>query len=230
MFHVEHRNKPMKVLIACEESQTVCKAFRELGHEAYSCDIQECSGGHPEWHIVADVLSVLNGGWFTTQAGTRVYIERWDLMVAHPPCTYLSYAGNGAMKTDPTRRQKQLDALDFFIKLYNAPIPMKCLENPRGVISKEFKRESQVIEPFMFGDAARKRTLLWLVNLPPLLYTAINPRGMVPDFYYIRKSGSKKGGKQGRYFMTANKSAKARSKTFQGIAQAMADQWGHLKP
>lgn len=203
----------MRVLVACEESQTVCKAFRERGHEAYSCDIQECSGGHPEWHIQDDVLSHLNDGW--------------DIMIAFPPCTYLSYCGERWFQVDPTRQAKRDAAIAFFKSIYNAPIEKIAIENPRGVMSK-WKREGQEIQPFYFGDPYRKRTLLWLKNLPPLMYGAVNPKGIVPEKYLIRKGPFRTGGRRGIYFVdkqTGKERAKLRSKTFPGIARAMATQW-----
>jgi len=201
----------MKILIACEESQVVCKAFREKGHEAYSCDILDCSGGHPEWHIKDDVLKYLNDGW--------------DLMIGFPPCTYLSHAGNSALKNNPDRKFKQKEAFDFFMKLYNSPINKICLENPRGWITQLFRREDQVIEPFEFGESERKRTCLWLKNLPPLMKGPVNPEGMRPKKIIIRKTGQRKGGNYGYYYVQGKK-AKDKAKTFPGIAQAMATQWG----
>jgi hypothetical protein len=204
----------MRVLVACEESQEVCKAFRALGHEAYSCDLQECSGGHPEWHIQDDVLNHLTEGW--------------DMMIGFPACTYLTYAGERWFKTDQARQAKREAAIEFFKTLYNAPIDKIALENPRGVMSK-WKRESQQIQPFYFGDPYRKRTLLWLKNLPPLIFTSLNPKGIVPEKYLIRKGPFRTGGRRGVYFMdkcTGSDRAKLRSKTFPGIARAMAEQWG----
>jgi hypothetical protein len=142
----------MLVLVGCEESQTVCKAFRKLGHEAYSCDIQECSGGHPEWHFNMSVFDALN-------------LKKWDLFICHPPCTRLTYAGEWQMK-DPKKAQEREEAKEFFLKLWNVDIPMIALENPRGVMSKII-RETQEIQPYLFGDPARKRTQLWLKGLPP---------------------------------------------------------------
>ena len=127
----------MKVLIGCEESQEVCKAFRELGHEAYSCDLQDCSGGHPEWHIKGDLLEVIK--------------DSWDLMIAHPPCTYLSYAGTNWWNR-PGRVLKRLEALEFFAKLWEAPIDKICLENPKGCASPAIAKYSQIIQPYYFGN------------------------------------------------------------------------------
>lgn len=153
----------MRVLVACEESQEVCKAFRELGHEAYSCDIQDCSGGHPEWHLKQDVLPLLN--------------EEWDLIIAHPPCTYLSNAGarhlypHGLLNME--RYEKGLEAKEFFMKFLNCKCKKVCVENP--LPSKIFRLPdySQIIQPYEFGHPYKKKTLLWLKNLPPLKPTCI---------------------------------------------------------
>ena len=195
----------MRVLIACEESQEVCKAFRELGHEAYSCDILECSGGHPEWHIKDDVLNHLN--------------ERWDLMIAHPPCTYLSRGGTRWLfpkgKLNEERFKKGLQAKEFFMKLLNAKIPMIAVENPVPHKVFNMPQESQRIQPYEFGHPHQKTTLLWLKSLPEL-----KPTKMVKPEYYI----CSKGWRHSKF--TANWKAKQKSKTFKGIAQAMAVQWG----
>jgi len=202
----------MKVLVACEESQTVCKAFRERGHEAYSCDIIDCSGGHPEWHIKDDVLKHLDDGW--------------DLMIGHPPCTYISYAGT-AWWNKPGRIQKRLEALDFFRQLWEAPIEKICLENPKSCASPVIAKYSQQIQPFYFGDNDYKTTWLWLKNLPLLVYYSPTPmfndgdRLPPPTPYYIESSGKK------RHFTDAvSRDAGKRSVTFPGIAKAMATQWG----
>lgn len=191
----------MKVLIACEESQTVCKAFRKLGHEAYSCDILPCSGGHPEWHIQGDVLQQLDKGW--------------ELMIAHPPCTHLAVSG---AKHFWKKEKEQADALVFVKKLMNAPIPKIAVENPVSVISSKIRKPDQIIQPWQFGHEAQKTTCLWLKNLPKLIPTQIVPKG---DFY-ISPSGKKL-----PKWYSDNKNAKIRSKTFEGIAEAMATQWGN---
>ena len=205
----------MKILIACEESQTVCKAFRDIGHEAYSCDIQECSGGHPEWHIKDDVLKHLNDGW--------------DIMIAHPPCTYLSYAAT-AHWNNSGRCKKRLEALDFFRQLYEAPIPKICLENPKGCASPTIAKYSQEIQPYYFGDYDMKTTWLWLINLPPLIHIdgedlfLLNTHTDKPEPYSI--DNTKRAHK--RYFTDTKRKSINRSKTFTGIAEAMAIQWGNL--
>jgi hypothetical protein len=194
----------LKVLVACEESQIVCKAFRKLGCEAYSCDILPCSGGHPEWHIQDDVLKHLDDGW--------------DLMIAHPPCTYLSRGGcrwlfpKGVLNKE--RYAKGLEAKEFFLKLLNANIPMIAVENPYPHKIFEMPKESQTIQPYQFGHKHQKATLLWLKNLPLLISTKI----VKPEYYICSK-----GWRHSKF--TANWNAKEKSKTFEGIAKAMAEQW-----
>lgn len=194
----------MKILIACEESQAVCKAFRAKGHEAYSCDILPCSGGHPEWHIQGDAL-------------IEAYSGKYDMMIAHPPCTYLSNAGarflypKGVLNKE--RLHLGLEATDFFQKLLNAPIEKICVENP--VQSRVFGigKYTQTIEPYYFGHPFKKKTCLWLKNLPLLKPTNLLEK---PESTKIAGNWFNKGGKERQ---------KNRSKTFQGIASAMADQW-----
>lgn len=204
----------MKILIACEESQRVCVAFRKKGHEAYSCDILPCSGGHPEWHIQGDVLEHLNDGW--------------DMMIAHPPCTYLTVTGNKWFKPEyaerfPTRQQDRIDAIDFFKKLYNTAIPKIAIENPIGIMSTVFRKPDQIIQPYQFGHSASKSTCLWLRGLPKLIPTKIVDKGE-----FITYKSGKRCSKW--YAEAASKSPKERTKirntTFQGIANAMAEQWG----
>lgn len=194
----------MRILIACEESQTVCKAFRAKGHEAFSCDILECSGGHPEWHLQGDVLEHLD--------------KDWDMMIAHPPCTYLSNAGACHLwpkgELNQERYKLGLEAKDFFYKLLNAPIQRICVENP--IQSKVFQiiKYSQIIQPYQFGHPMAKKTCLWLKYLPPL-----QPTKIITAYESTKVAGNwyNKGGKERQ---------KNRSKTFQGIADAMAEQWG----
>lgn len=208
----------MKVLIACEESQEVCKAFRAKGHEAYSCDIQEPSGGHPEWHILGDALAVLTGGTITTMDGTRHEIGKWDLLIAHPPCTYLSNAGarflypKGILNED--RLKLGLAAKYFFMAFYNADCEKICIENPTPSRVYELPKYTQVIQPWMFGHPVQKRTCLWLKGLEPLEPTEIveeRQSSKVPGNWF------NKGGKERQ---------QNRAKTFPGIAAAMAAQWG----
>lgn len=212
----------MKVLVACEESQRVCTAFREKGHEAYSCDLQLCSGGHHEWHIMQDVIPLLNGNCrFTTMDGTEHYIDgTWDLIIAHPPCTYLSNAGarflypKGVLNQD--RLELGLAAKDFFMTFYNADCEKICIENPTPSTVYGLPKYTQVIQPWMFGHPVQKRTCLWLKGLEPLKPTEIvkeRQSSKVPGNWF------NKGGKERQ---------KNRAKTFPGIAKAMAEQWGEI--
>lgn len=210
----------MNVLVACEESQTVCKAFRAAGHNAFSCDIQDCSGGHPEWHIKGDVLPLLNGRCvYRTMDGSTWYQRTpWDLIIAHPPCTDLANSGAKwfAQKRADGRQQS---SIDFFMKFTNIDCPRVCIENPIGIMSTVYRKPDQFINPFQFGDAYEKKTCLWLKGLPVLKPTDIvepEPRQYFPSGKSLPTWYSRCGGNR----------AKARSKTFPGIAQAMADQWG----
>jgi len=210
-----------RILVACEESQIVTIAFRNLGYEAYSCDILPESGGHPEWRIQDNVLNHLDKGW--------------DLMIAHPPCTYLSTAGNAwnyhpndkhlpkeqrrPHPKFPNRLQQRNEAIIFFLRLIDVDIPRICVENPKGIMSKIYRKPDQYIQPYWFGDAHIKTTGLWLKNLPLLKPTIILPR---PQPIYTDKKGKK------RYFTDSISDSKIRSKTFLGIAKAFAEQWGPL--
>ena len=218
----------MNVLVACEESQRVCTAFREKGHNAFSCDILPCSGGHPEWHIMQDVLPLLNGNCqFVTMDGQTHVIEgKWDMIIAHPPCTYMSKAGARFMypvarQIDPDRLEKAMQAKEFFMQFYNADCDRICIENPTPLKVVGLPKESQVIQPYMFGDPYSKRTLLWLKGLPEL-----KPTNVLEDFvpYLPSNTGGFSRGKGGSRGVAHN--AKDASKTFPGIARAFADQWG----
>lgn len=220
----------MKVLVACEESQRVCIAFREKGHEAYSCDIEPCSGGHPEWHIQQDVLPLLDGDCkFRTAVGAIHEIKgRWDMILAFPPCTHLTVACAGLWE-EKRKDGRQQAAADFFMKMISANCPLICVENPVGYMNSHYRRPDQIIHPYLFGDQARKRTCLWLKGLPKLKTTEIVDQGEV--YETIRKSGRRKGQKYNAPLwyqkLASNKDrGKLRSKTFPGIAKAMADQWG----
>ena len=221
----------MKVLVACEESQTVCKAFRERGHEAYSCDIQEPSGGHPEWHICGDVLPLLNGNCvFRTMDGVKHKIdEKWDLLIAHPPCTYLTVTGNRWFNEErygeKARQRKELrnEAANFFMSFINADVDKIAVENPIGYMSTVYQKPSQIIHPYMFGDPARKATCLWLKGLPKLTPTDIVEPIVI---HYQNGNGTDNPWHMDTLKLPPNERAKARSKTFPGIAAAMAEQWG----
>lgn len=194
----------MNILCACEESQAVTIQLRALGHLAYSCDIQDCSGGFPEWHIKGDCIPLLSEGW--------------DMIIAFPPCTYLSYAGNRHL-SQSGRLQKREEAADFFMKFVNAPCDRICIENPVGYMNTIYRKPDQVIYPYMFGDNYMKRTCLWLKNLPRLEPTYQQPK---PEPFYIQANGKK------RYWVetvSGSERQKIRSKTFPGIAAAMAFQF-----
>ena len=219
----------MKVLIACEESQAVCKAFRKLGHEAYSCDIIEPSGSHPEWHILGDALEALKGGQITTMDGVTHDVGKWDLLIAHPPCTYLSAAGNRWFNVERygeraiERAHNRDKAARFFMQFINADVDRIAVENPIGAMSTRYKKPTQIVQPYWFGDAERKPTCLWLKGLPPL-----QPTNMVEPNIVKYKNGK---GTDCKWHMDTiglppAERAKARSKTFPGIAKAMAEQWG----
>lgn len=220
----------MKILVACEESQKVCIAFREKGHEAYSCDLQKCSGGQPEWHIMQDVIPLLNGRCtFTTCDGVDHQITgKWDMIVAHPPCTYMSNAGACRMfpkkgQIDPERFAKAMQAKEFFMAFYNADCERIVIENPVPLSVVGLPEKTQAIQPYQFGHPYTKKTYLWIKNLPELTPTDIvEPIGpYVCGNSEIWKKQAAKGVVYGK-----EKSAKHRSKTFSGIAKAMADQWG----
>lgn len=215
----------MRVLVACEESQRVCMAFREKGHEAYSCDILECSGGHPEWHIQGDVLPLLNGNCeFETANGKKHKIAgKWDLIIAHPPCTYFSTAGANWLfrggKLDEKRYQKGLVMRQFFMDIYNANCEQIAIENVRAMKIWELPMHTQEIQPWQFGHPFTKATRLWLKNLPPLMQTDI----VDPDMKWI-SCGYKNRNIQNKAVCKAYNNN--RSKTFEGVAKAMAEQWG----
>jgi len=210
----------MKILVACEESQAVTKELRKLGHQAFSCDLLPCSGGHPEWHFKQDVFEVIKQGW--------------DMMIAHPPCTFLAVSGarwlyNKDGSKNIERWQNQAEALDFVQKLMDAPINKIAIENPISVISSNIRKPDQIIQPYMFGDKAQKSTCLWLKNLPKLEPTDIVEKGEFKE-WVCKKTGKNK--KQALWYYEALQKAKSprerrtlRSKTFKGIAEAMATQW-----
>lgn len=165
----------MKVLVACEESQAVCIAFRKLGHEAYSCDTQECSGGHPEWHIKGDVLPLINGNkpFITMDGDLHAIVGTWDLLIAFPPCTYLTNAGSVRLRIkgeiNKERMEKAVEAKAFFMKFLEADCQKICVENPTPGKIHQLPQYTQAIQPWWFGHPYTKRTCLWLKNLPPPL-------------------------------------------------------------
>ncbi|MBQ1759360.1 MAG: hypothetical protein IIZ94_06735 [Prevotella sp.] len=220
----------MKVLIACEESQTVCKEFRECGFEAYSCDILEPSGGHPEWHILGDVIPILDGGCVTTMDGRTHEIKKWDLIIAHPPCTYLTITGNrwfDVLKYGEKAKQRYAErykSIVFFMYFALASCPHVAVENPIGVISTAYRKADQIIQPFMFGDAERKGTCLWLKNLPNLVPTDVVEPVVIK---YKNGKGTDNPWHMRTIGMPKEERSRERSKTFPGIAKAMAEQWGN---
>ena len=224
----------MKILVACEESQEVCKAFRAKGHEAYSCDLQEPSGGHPEWHILGDALDALKGGRIVTMDGETHSVGTWDMLIAHPPCTYLSNVATRAFSLRYTSPEKIIERWEkracsavFFMHFALAEIDKICVENPVGFMSRAYRKPNQIINPYQFADGisdaenyVTKRTCLWLKNLPPLKGNNL-PK---PDNFSIW--GRTPSGKARTWEDTYSRSARVRSKTFLGIAKAMAEQWG----
>ena len=201
------RGIAMKILVACEESQAVTKRLRALGHEAYSCDIQECSGGHPEWHIFGDVVPELE--------------KHWDMIIAFPPCTDLAVSG-AAWFEQKRKDGRQQASIDFFMLFANANCERIAIENPVGIMSSQWRKPDQIIQPYWFGDEAQKTTCLWLKGLPKLEPTKMVGKGE----FITHKSGKTKP----KWFADAFKLSpserrKVRSKTFDGIAQAMAEQW-----
>lgn len=211
-----------KVLVACEESQAVTKAFRDLGIECYSCDIQEPSGGYPQWHIKNDAILTMNSNTVKTMDNAEHFIDKWDLLIAHPPCTYLSNAGarhlypHGVLNKE--RLTKGLRAKDFFMQFYNSEIAKIAIENPIPSLVYQLPTYSQIIQPYYFGEPYKKKTCLWLRNLPPL-----RPTNMLNaeecESTKITGNWFNKGGRERQ---------KNRAKTFQGIAKAMSEQWGNL--
>jgi hypothetical protein len=228
---------PMRVLVACEESQEVCKAFRALGHEAYSCDIQECSGGHPEWHICGNAIEAITvpSGCFITQDGTlHTHTHTWDLMIAHPPCTYLTVSGNSWFNVEKygdkarKRYKDRYEAIVFFMQFALANIPKIAVENPIGIMNTAYRKADQIIQPYEYGHHARKATCLWLKNLPKLIPTDIVDMGEIDKHgCSVGASATYARDENGKIIPWNDpRTAKIRSKTFPGIAKAMAEQWG----
>lgn len=235
----------MTVLVACEESQRVCIEFRKRGHEAYSCDIEKPSGNHPEWHILGNVLDILNpdAHWgyitedfpewcgidFRTMDGAYHRIDgKWDLIIAHPPCTYISNAGACRLyprkgELNQERFEMGMKAKEFFMTIYNADCPKICIENPLPSKAFAMPPYTQIIQPYQFGDPYSKKTCLWLKGLPPL-----KPTNILTEYkpYVSCHTSANKGNKDKSGVSRAGGAAKIRSKTFWGIASAMAEQWG----
>ena len=226
----------MKVLVACEESQTVCSAFRKRGHEAYSCDIQECSGGHPEGHIQDDVLRILNGykgcgygcAWFTTNDGKNHETpEKWDLIIAHPPCTDLAVSGARWFK-EKQKDGRQQKSINFFMQFVEADCEKIAIENPISIMSRIYRKPDQIVQPFWFGHPYRKSTCLWLKNLPLLETTDMVEPGEFDEYGFSKNFALRYAKDENGKIIAWNdpRTAKLRSKTPLGLATAMADKWG----
>jgi hypothetical protein len=219
MADIKRQRSDIYVLIGCEESQEICKAFRKLGFSAFSCDLEECSGGHPEWHLKMDVFEAIK-------------LNNWSLAIFHPPCTYLTTTGNRWLfhpedkdkeikRPHPKfldRREKVEQSVEFFMKLINVNIKHVVVENPRGIMTTRYRKPDQYIHPFHFGDPYQKLTGLWLKNLPELVPTNVvipkqAPKGTDNALWYET------------LLLPPHERTKARSKTFSGIAEAMANQW-----
>ena len=206
--------KDIHILVACEESQAIANEFRKLGFVAYSCDIEPCSGGHPEWHLQEDCFLAISS-------------RRWDCIIAHPPCTHLCSSGarwfNNPARPDKPKLQKE--AIEFFLKFTRIDCEYVAIENPIGIMSRLYKKPSQIVQPFFFGDRARKSTCWWLKGLPRLVPDKMVDEG---DSFYWGDSGKR----QPKWYREAwnlppKERAKARSKTFPGMARAIAEQWGN---
>lgn len=205
----------MRILLACEESQAVCQEFRKLGHDAFSCDILECSGPNPEWHIKGDVLEVIKHGW--------------DMMIAFPPCTHL--AVSGARHFEQKKQDgRQKAGIDFFMSMINAPIPKIAVENPIGIMSSLYRKPDQIIHPYYFGDSFSKSTCLWLKGLPKLKHVRMEDSLLFPEEVTHVGRGEfvtfSSGKKMAKWYNEASGNGHIRSKTFPGIAKAMSEQWG----
>ncbi len=201
----------MEILVGCEESQAVTKEFRKLGHEAYSCDLKECSGGHPKWHLKMDVFEA-------------VKLRNWDMGIFFPDCTYLTTTANRSFLNNPERWEKRLEAVKFVYKLMNLNIPKIAIENPKGVLSSHIRKPNQYIQPYEHGHPDSKNTGLWLKNLPLIKPTKI----VEPEWVYPKSGSGKRMSKIHANNPSTNnpENARLRSKTFLGIAKAMAEQWG----
>jgi len=197
----------MKILIACEESQVICKEFRSVGHEAYSCDIIDCSGGHPEWHIKDDAIKVA----YDLSYG-------WDMMIAHPPCTHLSVSGARWFTEGKKPISLRDEAIEFFMTLVNAPINRIAVENPISIMSTKYRKPDQIINPYQFGHPEQKKTCLWLKNLQKLTET-----NNVYDYMMTLPVKERE-----RIYHLGGGKSKERSKTYIGIAKAISEQWGNI--
>lgn len=236
--------KKYNILLACEESQAVCIEFRKLGFNAFSCDILECSGNHPEWHIKGDLLNVLKKEdiIFKTENGENHSVDKWDLMIGFPPCTFLTVTANDHynIKKYGQKAIKRLEdrekAIQFFLKLWNAPIDRIAIENPIGIMSTRLRKPNQIIHPYYFGDEFSKSTCLWLKNLPLLFHNEkpnlfdekVTHVGKGEFLEWISKDGKKK--RMAKWFSDLRNGdySNKRSKTFPGIAKAILEQWSKV--
>lgn len=223
----------MKILVACEESQAVTIELRRLGHEAYSCDLEPCSGGHPEWHIMQDALPLLNGNctFRTCDGAVRTLVGRWDMIIAHPPCTDIAASG-ARWFTQKIADGRQQNGINFFMKFVNADCPRVAIENPVGVMSTVYRKPDCKVQPWNFGDPFQKATCFWLKGLPVLIPEITSPPEMQWYEWTTRKDGKKR--RQPMWYYDAknhgrNNTGKNRSKTFPGIARAMAEQWAGME-
>ncbi len=219
---MRQREKEMKILAACEESQAVTVACRKLGCEAYSCDRKPCSGGHPEWHIQADVIPLLDGNcsFYTADGAWHSVDGKWDMILAFPPCTHL--AVSGARYFEEKRRDgRQRQGIEFFLRFVRADCERIAIENPVGIMSTVYRKPDQIIQPYEYGHKERKRTCLWLKGLPPLVPT----RMVRPQLHLCGNGRTDSRWHYDTYHLPPEKRAEERSKTFPGIAEAMAQQW-----
>lgn len=226
----------MKILVACEESQRVCIAFRKKRHEAYSCDVIPCSGGHPEWHIMGDVRCIINGGIARLQNSTKIEIDKWDLIIAHPPCTFLTNAATRSHSLTRTpinkingRTLSRIESMRFFMDIINANCERIVVENPVGIMNTAYRKPDQIIEPWYYAESVddvenytKKRTCLWIKGVPLLTPTNNLPEPNLKELYGTYANGKAKTWEETR---TRNRACE-RNKTFSGIAKAMAEQWG----
>lgn len=205
----------MRILLACEESQAVCQEFRKLGHDAYSCDTLDCTGPNPEWHIKGDVLEVIK--------------ENWDMMIAFPPCTHLAVSGARHF-VEKKKDGRQKAGIDFFMEMINAPILKIAVENPIGIMSSIYRKPDQIIHPYYFGDSYSKSTCLWLKGLPKLKHVRKEDSLLFPEEVSHVDKGEfvtfSSGKRMAKWYNQASGNGHLRSKTFPGIAKAMAEQWG----
>lgn len=237
-FDFEVKGAAVYVLVGCEESQAVTIELRKLGIKAYSCDLLPCSGGHPEWHIQGDIFTAIYAdgkeGLLMTQDGKPLLITKWDMLIGFPTCTYLTNAGIGYFNEEKwgekavERKKKRLEAAKFFMALYNCHIRKVALENPVGWMNSSFRKPDQILRPYYFGEPQQKNICLWLKNVPKITHENNIPKPQPLTVQYRKPSKYYKGGEEKKRYFTDHllRDSVSRSKTFQGIAKAMAEQWG----